>query len=56
MISAPMKSIALSAILLLATAMLHAVGIGLGVRFRGLARAAGAACAVVGVGLVFGAL
>ena len=60
MISAPMKRTALSAILLLATAMLHAVGIavgrGLGVRFRGLARAAGAACAVVGVGLVFGAL
>ncbi|CAN7260549.1 HupE/UreJ family protein [Mesorhizobium sp. LjNodule214] len=43
-----------------ATAMLHATGIaaglGLGVRFRGLARAAGAACAAVGVGLVFGVL
>jgi urease accessory protein len=43
-----------------ATALLHAVGIaaglGLGMRFRGLARAAGAACAVVGVGLVFGVL
>lgn len=43
-----------------ATVTLHAVGIavgrGLGVRFRGLARAAGAACAVVGVGLVFGVL
>lgn len=44
----------------LATALLHATGIaaglGLGVRFRGLARAAGAACAAVGVGLVFGML
>lgn len=43
-----------------ATALLHATGIaaglGLGMRFRGLARAAGAACAAVGVGLVFGVL
>ncbi|TGQ38557.1 HupE/UreJ family protein [Mesorhizobium sp. M00.F.Ca.ET.216.01.1.1] len=43
-----------------ATALLHAVGItaglGLGMRFRGFARAAGAACAAVGVGLVFGVL
>lgn len=43
-----------------ATAALHAVGIaaglGLGARFRGLARAAGGACAAVGVGLVFGVL
>ncbi|CCV10144.1 HupE/UreJ family protein [Mesorhizobium sp. STM 4661] len=43
-----------------ATAALHAVGIaaglGLGVRFRGLSRAAGGACAAVGVGLVFGVL
>ena len=43
-----------------ATAALHATGIvagvGLGIRFRGLARAAGAACAAVGVGLVFGVL
>jgi urease accessory protein len=43
-----------------ATAVLHAVGIAaglaLGMRFRGLARAAGAACAAVGVGLVFGVL
>jgi urease accessory protein len=41
-----------------ATALLHAAGIaaglGLGIRFRGLARAAGAACAAIGVGLVFG--
>ncbi|MER8576032.1 HupE/UreJ family protein [Mesorhizobium sp. M1338] len=41
-----------------ATALLHATGIaaglGLGIRFRGLARAAGAACAAIGVGLVFG--
>jgi len=40
------------------TAVLHAVGIaaglGLGIRFRGLARAAGAACAAIGVGLAFG--
>jgi urease accessory protein len=44
----------------LATALLHATGIaaglGLGIRFRGLARAAGAACAAVGLGLVFGVL
>ena len=43
-----------------ATALLHATGIaaalGLGARFRGLARAAGAACAAVGPGLVFGVL
>ncbi|WP_322417428.1 HupE/UreJ family protein [Mesorhizobium huakuii] len=41
-----------------ATALLHAVGIaaalGLGTRFRGLARVAGAACAAIGVGLTFG--
>lgn len=41
-----------------ATALLHAVGIaaglGLGLRFRGLARIAGAACAAIGVGLAFG--
>ena len=40
------------------TALLHAVGIaaglGLGIRFRGLARTAGAACAAIGVGLAFG--
>ena len=44
----------------IATALLHAVGIGaglvLGTRFRSLARAAGAACAAVGVGLAFGVL
>lgn len=43
-----------------ATVLLHATGIaaalGLGTRFRGLARAAGAASAAVGVGLVFGVL
>lgn len=43
-----------------ATVALHAVGIAaglaLGMRFRGFARAAGAACAAVGVGLVFGVL
>ena len=43
-----------------ATALLHAVGIagclGLGLRFRGLARAAGAACAAIGAGLAFGVL
>ena len=42
----------------IATVLLHATGIaaglGLGIRFRGLARVAGAACAAVGVGLVFG--
>ncbi|TSE04915.1 HupE/UreJ family protein [Mesorhizobium intechi] len=41
-----------------ATALLHAVGIaaalGLGTRFRGLARVAGAACAAIGIGLAFG--
>ncbi|QND57981.1 MULTISPECIES: HupE/UreJ family protein [Mesorhizobium] len=41
-----------------ATVLLHAVGIaaglGLGMRFRGLARVAGAACAAIGVGLAFG--
>ncbi|TPI48588.1 HupE/UreJ family protein [Mesorhizobium sp. B2-9-1] len=43
-----------------ATALLHAVGIAaalsLGMRFRSLARAAGAACAAAGVGLAFGVL
>lgn len=43
-----------------ATALLHAVGItaalGLGTRFRGLTRAAGASCAAVGIGLAFGVL
>ncbi|MER9977962.1 MULTISPECIES: HupE/UreJ family protein [unclassified Mesorhizobium] len=43
-----------------ATALLHAVGIaagfGLGWRFRGLARAAGAACAAIGAGLAFGVM
>jgi urease accessory protein len=42
----------------IATVMLHAVGIAaglsLGLRFRGLARVAGAACAAIGVGLAFG--
>ena len=42
----------------LATALLHAVGIaaalGFGLKFRGLVRAAGAACAAVGVGLALG--
>jgi urease accessory protein len=41
-----------------ATAMLHAIGIGLalaaGLKHRGLARAAGAVCAAIGVGLAFG--
>ena len=41
-----------------ATALLHAVGIAaavtLGTRFRGIVRVAGAACAVLGVGLVAG--
>jgi urease accessory protein len=41
-----------------ATALLHATGIAaglsLGLRFRGLARVAGAACAAIGVGLAFG--
>lgn len=43
-----------------ATALLHAVGItaglGLGWRFSGVARAAGAACAAIGAGLAFGVL
>ncbi|MGX5848043.1 HupE/UreJ family protein [Mesorhizobium sp. PL10] len=43
-----------------ATALLHAIGIaaglGLGMGLRGLTGAAGAACAAVGVGLVFGVL
>jgi urease accessory protein len=43
-----------------ATALLHAVGIaaglGSGVRFPGLARAAGGACAALGAGLAFGVL
>jgi len=42
----------------IATVMLHAVGIAaglsLGLRLRGLARVAGAACAAIGVGLAFG--
>ncbi|RWM04657.1 MAG: HupE/UreJ family protein [Mesorhizobium sp.] len=42
------------------TTLLHAVGIAaalrFGLRFRGLIRAAGAACAAVGVGLAFGVL
>jgi urease accessory protein len=45
---------------MLATAGLHAVGIaaglGLGLRFRGMARAAGAFCAAIGIGLVFGVI
>ena len=44
----------------LATGLLHGVGIAaavwLGLRFRSLVRTAGAACAVVGVGLVFGVI
>ncbi|TIR35233.1 MAG: HupE/UreJ family protein [Mesorhizobium sp.] len=43
-----------------ATALFHAAGLaaglGLGIRFPGLARAAGGACAAVGAGLVFGVL
>jgi len=43
-----------------ATALLHGIGIaaalGLGLRFRSLVRAAGAACAAVGAGLAFGVL
>ena len=43
-----------------ATALLHAVGIaaalGFGLRFRSLVRAAGAACAAIGVGLAFGVI
>lgn len=42
------------------TVLLHAIGIAaghrLGGKFRGLARAAGAACAIVGLGFVFGAM
>ncbi|TGV52494.1 protein hupE [bacterium M00.F.Ca.ET.141.01.1.1] len=42
----------------IATVLLHAIGIaaglGLGMRFRGVARIVGAACAAIGVGLVFG--
>ncbi|AZO57042.1 MULTISPECIES: HupE/UreJ family protein [unclassified Mesorhizobium] len=41
-----------------ATVLLHAIGIaaglGLGMRFRGVARIAGAACAAIGIGLAFG--
>jgi urease accessory protein len=41
-----------------ATALLHGIGIAVGLGlcspFRGLARAAGAACAAIGVGLAFG--
>ncbi|MEI9423764.1 HupE/UreJ family protein [Mesorhizobium sp. Cs1299R1N1] len=41
-----------------ATVLLHAIGIaaglGVGMRFRGVARIAGAACAAIGVGLAFG--
>ncbi|MGX7876160.1 HupE/UreJ family protein [Mesorhizobium sp. ORM6] len=44
----------------IATILLDAVGIaagmGLGPRFRGLARVAGAACAAIGVGLAFGVM
>jgi urease accessory protein len=44
----------------IATALLHAVGIAaaisLGLRFRNLVRAAGAACALVGVALIAGVL
>ncbi|BCM16546.1 HupE/UreJ family protein [Mesorhizobium sp. J8] len=44
----------------MATALLHgfgiAAGLGLGSRLRGLARAAGAACAAIGLGLAFGVL
>lgn len=43
-----------------ATALLHGAGIavalGLGLKFRGLVRMAGAACAAVGIGLVFGVI
>nr|WIE92033.1 HupE/UreJ family protein [Mesorhizobium sp. WSM4875] len=43
-----------------ATALLHGIGIaaalGLGLRFRALARLAGAACATVGAGLAFGVM
>ncbi|RWE40138.1 MAG: protein hupE [Mesorhizobium sp.] len=41
-----------------ATVLLHAIGIaaglGLGMKFRGVARIAGAACAAIGIGLAFG--
>jgi urease accessory protein len=44
----------------LATAMLHAIGISIGLascfRFRALTRACGAACAAIGLCLAFGAL
>jgi urease accessory protein len=43
----------------LATAILHATGIGVGLasglRYRALTRTAGAVCAAIGVGLAFGA-
>ncbi|WP_027040028.1 HupE/UreJ family protein [Mesorhizobium ciceri] len=42
----------------IATLLLHAAGIAaglsLGIRFRGVLRAAGAACAAIGIGLAFG--
>jgi urease accessory protein len=42
----------------IATAALHAIGIGIGLasglRYRALTRAAGAICAAIGVGLAFG--
>jgi hydrogenase/urease accessory protein HupE len=62
MIHETMKRTSLSAILFLAAAMpacAHvgiAAGLGLGLRFRGFTRAAGAACAAVGLGLAFGVL
>jgi urease accessory protein len=44
----------------IATALLHAIGItaalGFGLRFRNLVRFAGAACAVIGVGLIAGVI
>ena len=44
----------------LATALLHAVGIGFGIlvgqKWRGLARVAGGVCAAIGVGLIVGAI
>jgi urease accessory protein len=44
----------------LATVLLHGIGIaagvGLGPRMRGLVRAAGGACAAIGVGLAFGVI
>ncbi|TPN02831.1 HupE/UreJ family protein [Mesorhizobium sp. B2-1-5] len=39
-----------------ATALLHAAGLGLGRRFRVLMQAAGAACTAIGLGLVLGAV